>query len=88
MPKTESKIKIKSLEYLLSKKIMFYFLKDFIYFFIRGTERMRGRDTGRGKAGSLQGAQRGTPSWVSRITSWAAGGAKPLHHQGCQEEII
>ena len=25
----------------------------------------------------------GTQSWVSRITSWAEGGAKPLSHPGC-----
>ena len=31
----------------------------------------------------MQGARRGTRSRVSRITPWAAGGAKPLRHQGC-----
>ena len=30
----------------------------------------------------MQGARCGTRSWVSRITPWAAGGAKPLCHQG------
>ena len=34
-----------------------------------------------GEAGSTQGAQRGTPSWVFRITPWAEGRAKPLSHQ-------
>ena len=48
------------------------------------------RDTGReaetqaeGEAGSMQGAQHGTQSQDSRITPWAASGAKPLHHRGC-----
>ena len=35
------------------------------------------------EAGSMQGARPGTPSWVSRITPWAEGGAKPLSHLGC-----
>ena len=41
------------------------------------------RDTGRGKAGSLQGAQHRTGSWVFRIRPWAEGGAKSLSHLGC-----
>ena len=41
-----------------------------------------------GEAGSMQGAGRGTQSWVSRITPCAEGGAKPLDHQGCPNEII
>ena len=54
-----------------------------ILLFMRDTERKRGRDTGRGRSrlhaesltwDSIQGLQ---------ITPWAAGGAKPLHHQGC-----
>ena len=36
-----------------------------------------------GEAGSMQGAGRGTRFRVSRITSWAEGGAKPLSHPGC-----
>ena len=36
-----------------------------------------------GEAGSTQGARHGTPSRVSRIIPWAAGGAKPLRHWGC-----
>ena len=35
------------------------------------------------EAGSMQGARRGTRSRVSKITPWAAGGAKPLRHRGC-----
>ena len=31
----------------------------------------------------MQGARRGTGSWVSRITSWAEVGAKQLSHPGC-----
>ena len=30
----------------------------------------------------MQGAQRGTQSWVSRIRPWAEGSAKPLSHPG------
>ena len=42
------------------------------------------RDTQRGRdTGSMQGAQCGTRSWVSRITPQAEGGAKPLSHPGC-----
>ena len=54
--------------------------KDFIYLFMRDTERDREAE---GEAGSMQGAGRGTPSRVSRITPWAAGGAKPLSHWSC-----
>ena len=36
-----------------------------------------------GEAGSMQGAQSGTPSWISRITPWDEGGSKPLSHPGC-----
>ena len=31
----------------------------------------------------MQGPQRGTRSWVPRITPQAADSAKPLHHRGC-----
>ena len=49
---------------------------------------MRNRDRevetqAEGEAGSMQGAQHGTRSWVSMITPQAAGGAKLLHHRGC-----
>ena len=37
---------------------LFIFLKDFIYLFMK--DRERGRDIGRGEAGSLQGARHGT----------------------------
>ena len=64
-----------------------YFLKRF-YLFIherhREGEREREADTqAEGEAGSVQGTRSGTRSQVSRITPWAAGGAKPLRHRGC-----
>ena len=48
------------------------------------TERTREAETwAEGEAGSMLGTRLGTQSWVSRITPWAKGGAKPLSHQGC-----
>ena len=50
------------------------------------TERQRERvaeTQAEGEAGSMQGAQRGTRSQVSRITPQAEGGTKPLSHWGC-----
>ena len=35
------------------------------------------------EAGSMQGAQPGTRSRVSKIRPWAEGGTKPLSHRGC-----
>ena len=49
---------------------------------MRDTER-EAETQAEGEAGSTQGARRGTQSWVSRITPWAEGGAKPLSHPGC-----
>ena len=60
--------------------------KDFIYLFMRHTQREREREAEtqeEGEAGSMQGAQCGTQSQVPRITPWAAGGTKPLGHRGC-----
>ena len=37
-----------------------YFLKDFIYLFMRDTERKRDETQAEGEAGSMQGARRGT----------------------------
>ena len=52
----------------------------------RERERKSSRDTGiGGEAGSTQGARRGTQTWVSRITSSAEGGTKPLSHLGFPE---
>ena len=36
-----------------------------------------------GEAGSMQGDQHGTLSWVSRIRPWAEGSAKLMSHLGC-----
>ena len=61
-----------------------FFKKDFIHLFTRDTHTHRGAETqAEGKAGSMQGARRGTRSLVSRITFWAEGGTKPLSHPGC-----
>ena len=40
------------------------------------------------EAGSMQRTRCGTPSWVSRITPWAEGGAKLLSHPGCHSHSI
>ena len=51
---------------------------------MRDTQREREAETqAEGETGSMWGARRGTRSQVSRITSWAEGGAKPLSHLGC-----
>ena len=67
----------------ISEIHLFLFSKDFIYLFMRYT----GTQV-EGEAGSLQGAQRGTQSRVSRITPWAEGGAKPLSHLSCPPYCI
>ena len=66
----------------------YYFLR--FYLFIHETDRgrERGRDTGEGEAGSMQGAQRRTGSLVSRIWPQAEGGTKPLNYWGCPVIII
>ena len=45
-------------------------------------DRERGRDTAEGEAGSMQGAQNGSGSQVSKIMPQAEGGAKLLSHSG------
>ena len=58
---------------------------------MRDREREREREAetqAEGEAGSMQGARRGTPSLVSKITLWAEGGAKPLSHPGCPIFVI
>ena len=65
--------------------LFFFFFKDY-FLFVRDTEREREREAetqAEGEAGSMQGAQCGTRSQVSRITPWAEGVAKLLSHQGC-----
>ena len=60
-----------------------FFFKDFIYLFMSDREREREAETqAEVEAGSTQGAQHGTRSWVSRIRPWAEGGAKPLSPLG------
>ena len=61
-----------------------FFFTYYLFIYSWETQRERQRHRQReGEAGSMQGARRGTRSQVSRITPWAAGGAKPLWHQGC-----
>ena len=65
-------------------QLLMFFFNDFIYLFLRDREREREAETqAEGEAGSMQGAWRGTQSWVSRILPWAEGGTKPLSHGGC-----
>ena len=63
------------------------FSKDFIYLFIRDTER-EAETQAEGEAGSMQGARRGTRSRVSRIMPWAEGSAKLLNHPGCPTKLF
>ena len=55
------------------------FFKDFIYLFIRDTEKERGTDTGRDRGRSRLHV--GSLTWDS-ITPWTEGGTKPLSHPG------
>ena len=61
---------------------LFYFFLRFYLFIHRHTQR-EAETQAEVEAGSMQGAQCGTHSRVSRIKPQAAGGAKPLRHQGC-----
>ena len=62
----------------------FFFKILFIYSWEYTERREREAETqAEGEAGSMQEAQRGTRSWVSRIMPWAEGGAKLLSHLGC-----
>ena len=58
-----------------------FFKKDFIYLLMRDRDR-EAETQADGEAGSMQGAWCGTWSRVSRIMSWAEGGAKPPSHPG------
>ena len=63
--------------------LIYLFLKRFCLFI---HERQREAETqSEEEAGSVQGAQRGIRSLVSRITPLAEGGAKPLSHPGCPD---
>ena len=55
-----------------SSHVIIFFKILFIYLFMRETETQA-----EGEAGSLQGAQHGARSQVSRIMPWAEGGSKP-----------
>ena len=69
--------------------IFLSFFKDFISLFMRDTQRGSEAETqAEGEADSMQGAQCGTPSRVSRITPWVEGGAKPLSHAGIPISIF
>ena len=52
---------------------------------MRDRERERERQA---EAGPMQGARCGTRSRDSRITPRAEGGAKPLSHPGCPNELL
>ena len=69
--------------------LFFNFLKIFYVFIHRDREREREAETeAEGEAGSMQGAQHGTRSRVSRIMPWSEGSAKPLSHLGCPNCIL
>ena len=59
-----------------------FFLRFYLFIHGRHTER-KAETEAEGEASSMQGAQCGTLSRVSRITPWAEGSAKPLSHLGC-----
>ena len=61
-----------------SLQAVVFYLFIFIYLFLRENERER--QTGRGRSR----LPAGTRSWLSRITPWAEGGAKPLSYLGWQ----
>ena len=58
---------------MLRPEMSIFFIKDFIYLFMRERHTHTEAETQtEGEAGSMQGARRGTRSWVSRITPPAA----------------
>ena len=73
---TQRKEKVPKVTYIFVIEVYFLKKKDFIYLFMREreTEREREAETqAEGEAGSMQGAQRGTPSQVSGIRPWVEG---------------
>ena len=67
------------------------FLFFFKILFICSCEKQREREAetqAERKAGSMQEAQCGTQSRVSRITPWAESSTKPLSHPGCPSLCI
>ena len=77
------------IEIIMDTDFSFFFFIEKVYLFKeKERERERGKEReaetqAEGEAGSMQGAQCGTGSQVSRITPWAEGDAKPLSHPGC-----
>ena len=56
---------------------------------MRDTQKEKEAETqAEGEAGSMQGARRGTQSWVSRITPWAEGGAKTTEPPGLPKDNV
>ena len=64
-------------------ELALFFIKDFIYLFMRENREREAETQAEGEVGSMQGTQHGTGSLASRITPWAEGGVKPLSHLGC-----
>ena len=60
-----------------------FFKKDLFIYLFMGDAQREAETQAEGKAGSTQGARRGTRSRVSRITLWAKGSTKLLSHPGC-----
>ena len=74
------KARMQGLRIESSRKVTFFFFLRF-YLFVHERHRESEAETqAEREAGSTQGAQYGTRSWVSRITPWAEGGTKPLSH--------
>ena len=69
------------------KEMVFIYLLKFYLFIHRDTER-EAETQAEGEAGSMQRARHGTRSRVSRITPWAAGGAKLLRTTGAAQEMV
>ena len=67
-------------------QIYILFFKDFIYLFMRDSE--RGRDSGRGRSRFHAGSLTQDSIRVSRIRPWAEGGTKLLSHRGCPQMYI
>ena len=68
--------------------IPIYFLFFKFYLFIHRDREREAETQAEGEAGIIQRARHGTQSRVSRITPWAAGGAKPLRHRGCPVRLF
>ena len=65
----------------------FFFFKDFVYLFMRDTER-EAETQAEGEAGSMQGARCGTRSQDPRVTPWAVGRRSTTEPPGCPWAII